>query len=130
MVAVNDLKVGRKTPGSGFGFPVLAGVRIFGRTFVGLTATGFAVPIQHADAIKFAGVAEQRVDNRDGSDGDKTVETERGVWNFDVAGADISNIDDTVYALDDNTLQLTNAGGELAVGTIKTIDADGIWIEV
>lgn len=129
MVATNDRKLMRKAPGSGFGFPVLAGVIIFGRTYVGLTAAGFAVPIHHGSAVKFAGLSEERIDNSDGLDGDMTVETERGVWNDAVAGAAIANIGDTVYAADDNTLQLTNAGGELPVGTIKMIDADGVWIE-
>jgi len=129
MAAVNDQKLGRKSPGSGFGYPMLAGVLIFGHTAVGLTAAGFAAPIQHADVIKFAGISEERIDNREGQDGDSTVETERGIWQWDVDGADVSNIGDDVYALDDNTLQLTNVGGAKRVGTIKTIDAEGVWIE-
>jgi len=129
MVAHNDQKLGSKLPGSGFGYPVLGGVRIFGTTLVGLTAEGFAAPIQHADVVVFAGVSEERIDNRDGSNGDETVETERPCLNWPIEGVDVSNIGDAVYAADDNTLQLTNAGSELAVGEIRAVDAEGIWVQ-
>lgn len=130
MVATNDQKLSRKLDGSGFGYPALGGQLIFGHTLVGLTAAGFAVPIQHADAIKCVGVSEERIDNREGGDGDQTVETEHAVWKWTVAGADVSNIGDAVYAADDITLQLTNAGGELLAGSIKTIDAEGVWVSL
>jgi len=129
MVATNDQKLGCKAPGSGFGYPVLGGVRIFGTTLVGLTSEGFAAPIQHEDVIAFAGVSEERIDNRDGSNGHETVETERPCLNWPVENADISNIGDVVYAADDNTLQLAESNGALAVGEIRAIDAEGIWVQ-
>lgn len=130
MVAFNDKRVARRAPGSGFGYPVLGGVRIFGGTFVGITAAGFAVPAGHADAVVLHGISEERIDNRDGEDGALTVEVEEAVIRYPVDGADISNKGDPVYALDDETLQLTNVGGELQAGTIKTVDAEGVWVEL
>lgn len=127
---IKDRMVTRKSPGTGFGYPVLAGVKIFGRAIVAITAAGFAVLPDHADAIKVVGIAEEAIDNTTGDSGDQYVEVENGPWNLPVDGADVSHIGDTVYAADDQVLQLTNAGGELAAGTLKTIDQDGPWVVI
>ncbi|RNC91101.1 MAG: hypothetical protein ED558_14190 [Oricola sp.] len=130
MAAVNDQKIGRRQPGTGFGFPVLAGQLFYGRTLVAITAAGMAVKPDHADAAVVVGLSEERVDNSTGADGDITVEVEGGVWNIPVAAATVADIGATVYAVDDNTLQLTNAGGELPAGILKMIDADGHWVDL
>lgn len=130
MAALKDQNVPRKAPGSGFGFPVLAGVKLFGRTLVAITAAGFAVKPDHADAVKVVGVSEDAVDNTGGANGDAHVEVEQGLWNFAVTGATVANVGDAIYAADDNTLQLTNAGGELPAGTLHMIDGDGHWANI
>ena len=60
--------------------------------------------------------------------GDVMARALRGVRRFPVTGDDAGDIGATVYALDDGTLQLTNAGGELAAGIIDGVDADGVWV--
>lgn len=114
--------------GDAYGYPVLGGVRIFGRTIVAVTAALAAVPAGHADAVAIVGLAEEQIDNRDGATGDQLVRALRGVRLFPVTGADVTDIGAAVYAADDQTLQLTNAGGELAAGIIDGVDADGVWV--
>lgn len=127
MAATKDIEAPER-PGSSYGYPVLAGERIFGRSIVAVTAALAAVPAQHADAVAIVGLAEERFDNRDGATGDVMARALRGVRRFPVTGADAGDIGATVYALDDGTLQLTNAGGELAAGIIDGVDADGVWV--
>lgn len=127
MAATKDIESPER-PGNSYGYPALAGIRIFGRSIVAVTAALEAVPAGHASAVRIVGLAEEQVDNRDGATGDRPVRALRGVRKFPVAGATASNIGATVYALDDDTLQLTNAGGELAAGIIDGIDAEGVWV--
>ncbi|MDD9910191.1 MAG: DUF2190 family protein [Ahrensia sp.] len=129
MVATKDIDAPSRS-GDRYGFPALAGQLFYGRAVVGVTIDGEAVPAGHADAVALMGLAEQRVDNTAGQTGDVTVECLRGVYRYPVAGANPSNIGEAVYAADDNTLQLTNAGGELLLGTLEAIDADGTWIRI
>ena len=127
MVATKDIEAPER-PGHSYGYPVLGGVQIFGRSIAAVTAALAMVPAGHADAVAVVGLAEERYDNRDGATGDLTGRAVKGVRKFPVAGADVTDVGATVYAADDATLQLTNAGGELAAGTIDGVDADGVWV--
>lgn len=127
MAATKDLERPSRT-GDSYGYPAGAGVRHFGRTLVAVTAALETVLPDDEDAVAVVGLAEERIDNRDGAAGDQTVRALRGVFLFPVAGADVTDVGATVYAADDETLQLTNAGGELAAGTIDGVDADGVWV--
>ena len=114
--------------GDAYGYQVSAGVRHFGRTIVAITAALASVLPDHEDAVAVVGLAEEQVDNRDGATGDQLVRAVRGVRLFPVTAAGADDIGKTVYAADDQTLQLTNAGGELAAGIIDGVDADGVWV--
>ncbi len=128
MAATDDIRSKKKpTLGRLYGYPVLAGQKIFGGTAVGITAAKAAVPASHTDAVKLIGFAESRADNTGGATGDVYVTIEKDVRLIPLAGAAVSNIAATVYASADDTFTLT-AGSLLALGKIDAIDADGVWL--
>lgn len=129
MSAIKDIDSPSRS-GDRYGYPVYAGIKHFGRSIVALNAAGQSVPAGHADQVCLMGLAETHIDNTNGATGDKTVQCLRGVRRFPVAAATQADIDSPVYALDDNTLQLTNVGGELKLGVLEAIDADGTWIRI
>ena len=114
-------------PANRYGYGAKAGLRCFKRAIVAVTAAGLACLPDDADAAAIVGVNELSLDNRDGADRDQTVEAVKSVFGFPaLPGADHSNIGDPVYAADDETIQLTNAGGELRAGTLDGI-GDGLF---
>lgn len=114
--------------GDAYGYPVLAGVRIFGGTMIGVTAALAAVPAAHADCVALVGFASEAVDNRDGATGDRLIEARKGVTNIPLSGATAADIGKTVYASADDTFTLA-AGALLPAGTIDAIDAEGVWLK-
>ncbi|RFB91772.1 hypothetical protein B5K08_15860 [Rhizobium leguminosarum bv. trifolii] len=129
MTATNDIRA-KKKPGLGraYGYPVLAGVIIYGGAAVGITANKEAVPAGHASAVKLIGFAEERIDNSTGATGDQYVKIEKDIRVIPLAGAVVANIGAAVYASADDTFTLA-AGALLQIGTIDAIDADGVWLK-
>lgn len=128
MVATRDLDI-PFIGGTRFGYPVKAGVRLFGRALVALTAAKFAVPAGTAGAVAIVGIAELHTDNRDGADGDMLVTALRDVrgFEFEATPADIGK---AVYAVDDATISLDNTGGKLKVGIIAGLGDGRTWVSV
>jgi len=128
MAASNDIE--RVTRSGLFAaFPVAASTVLFGGTQVALTAAGLAVKPDHADAVAIVGWARERVDNSAGGDGAAHVSVSKEMLQIPLAGADGTSINQPVYAADDNTYQLTNAGGELQAGTVGFVDETGVWLK-
>ena len=132
VAATRDLDIPQRMPVSGhsYGYPVKAGVRIFKRAMVGITADKLAVPVGAAGCVAVIGLATNAVDNRTGVDGEVQVRVDKGVFRMPFAAAAPSNIRAQVFALDDQTLQLTNANSALLAGTLDAIDAEGVWIRL
>lgn len=112
--------------------PVGSGVEIFAGSIVVLNATGYAVPATTATGLVPRGVAQEHVDNSGGGDGDVTVATRKGLFRFTndgtVARVDIGG---TAYIVDDQTVADNDGGAtRSALGTIKDVDADGVWVEI
>ena len=127
MAASTDIRR-RWRDGTSYGYPVLAGVRIFGGTMIGVTAAGAAVPAAHASAVALVGFAKESIDNTTGATGDQHIEARKGVTQIPLAGAAYADIGKTVYASADDTFTLT-AGALLAAGSIDAIDAEGVWLK-
>lgn len=128
MTATNDIR-SKKKPGLGrrYGYPVLAGVVIYGGAAVGITAAKAMVPAGHASAVKLIGFAEERYDNTNGATGDIYGTAEKDVRLIPLAAATPADIGSTVYASADDTFTLV-AGALLALGKIDAIDGDGVWL--
>lgn len=125
--SADKARVTRK--GDELSFPAAAATLFYGGTQVAVTAAGVAVKPDHASAVACVGWCKERVDNSAGAQGDLQVQVSKEPILITLAGADASNTNATVYAADDDTYQLTNAGGELACGTIFAVDADGVWLK-
>lgn len=127
MTATADIRPKTRL-GNAYGYPVLAGVRIFGGTICGVTAALAAVPAGHASCVALIGFAEEAVDNRDGATGDRLINLKKEIRNIPLAGATPADIGKTVYASADDTFTLA-AGALLPAGKIDAIDADGVWLK-
>lgn len=108
--------------------------------------SGYARPARAGqgatDLLKLADVADYRVIGMalksvtgGAGDGDEVVDVEFGTYLLgNSAGADIIAADDVgklCYAVDDDTVALTSAGGTRPVaGVIREVGGDGVWVEI
>ena len=105
-----------KQPGRIRNRPVAAGVICYEGALAAITTTGFAVPATADATLIVVGVFKQTVDNRTGGNGDADVDITNdsafgfasGTGSDEITGL---NVDDDVYALDDQTVGLTDDGG-------------------
>jgi hypothetical protein len=105
---------------------VAAGANIFSGADV-VIDNGFAKPAHVAPGLKFGGVAKHPADNRDGADGDITVEAAvecRALFVDDIATLIPENLDATAYWLDDQTVSFDPAlaATHSAAGTLFQIE--------
>ena len=134
LTADNNLyRRGAPANGGTFGYPVAAGEKVFKGGIVGLNSAGAMQRPQTAGTVVLVGVADRTLDNSAGAAVSTiAVEAQRGTFKMPVTSALAVNINGTVYASDDATLQLTN-GGTLALlpfGTIAGIEAGATYVKV
>jgi len=115
--------------------PVEAAKKIYAGALVMVNAAGNAQPGATALNLVAVGRAESPADNTLGVAGAINVRVRRGVFAFvNSAGADAianANIGQTAYAVDDQTVALTNGTNTRSpVGTVHHVDADGVWVEI
>lgn len=113
---------------------VLAGVKIFEGALTVITAAGYAKPGVTGLNFKSQGRAKGTVDNTGGANGAKTVEIDRGCFQYaNSAAGDLITIADigaTAYVVDDQTVAKTDGGGtRSAAGEIIDVEATGVWIK-
>ena len=98
---------------------------IFQLAAVGLVkATGYARPLVGGD--KFGGFATSKADNSAGSAGDIDVEVySRGTVQLSVSGAVITDINQPVYATDDDTFVFLPTGGTF-IGFVRRFVSAGV----
>ena len=114
---------------------VAAAVKIYQGALVALTAAGYATPGAVATTLKADGVALATVDNATGSAGDKSIDIEKGVFQFkNSASGDlitIADVENDCFIVDDETVAKTNETNTRSVaGKVKAVDADGVWVEI
>jgi len=96
-------------------------------------ADGFLVTGATAVGLVGVGVGYDHVDNNTGAAGDKLQRYRSGTFQFfNSAGADEitrANIGDLVYAVDDQTVALTDGGATRSpVGFVEDVELGGVWI--
>jgi hypothetical protein len=108
-------------------FPVIASDIIYEGAAVGLVkASGHAQPITSAD--KFVGFAEKQADNSSGAAAAINVRVVRkGAAVLAVTGAVITDIDQPVYASDDNTFSFIKTSG-VFIGFFRRFTASGYGV--
>lgn len=115
--------------------PVAADVVIFAGALVALNAAGNAVPASTATGLVPRGRANEHVDTTGLAAGALSVTSDVGVFRFaNSAAADEitrAHIGDVAYIVDDQTVALTDGTGtRSAAGTIRDVDAAGVWVEI
>ena len=105
-----------ETPTDSNAIPVAATAKIYQGALVGKTTTGYGRALQAGDVA--VGFAKDHVDNTNGVDGEKVCELKaKGKVSLFISGITLGDIGRKVYASDDNTFTLTEAGNT-AVGKL------------
>jgi len=94
-----------------------------------LNAAGFVVPAGSATGTTAVlGRVERTIDNSGGSAGDENVPILPGQFKYDNSGSSIASTDrgKLCYAVDDESVHLSNAGGRAIAGMITRVDSDGV----
>lgn len=109
-----------------------AGKKVFAGSIVVLTG-GYAEAGTAAASLKAVGRANESVDNTGGAAGAKSVLVERGVFLFandgTITQADVGG---TCYIVDDQTVARAAGADPVksAAGTIRGLEAGGVWVEI
>lgn len=112
--------------------PVVASDIIFKGALVKHNAAGFLAPCVAEAGSFFAGVAYEKMDNSAGVAGDKMCRVQKtGRYLLTGSGFAQANVGDAVYAQDDQTISLTDAGNEQQVGVIdEFVSATKVWVKI
>lgn len=110
---------------------VAASTTIYKGSMVCLSS-GYAVSSTGTDSQPFVGVAYEGCDNSSGSAGDKSVRVYRkGIFEYTLASAAITDIGSTVYGADNVTVQKTQDSAEPAVGRIVAFENAGkVFVDI
>jgi len=107
--------------------PVAAATTIYLGGLVMINAAGNAIPAADAASSKFAGVAQDSIDNSAGAAGDLSVQVRKtGVHSFVAAGLALTDLGAKVFVADDQTVDLTGGTnfvfcGRIDVFTVATV---------
>ncbi|BBF92366.1 hypothetical protein [Blastochloris tepida] len=126
----------RDTPmrdGAIYRHPVAASTKILKGALVVLDA-GNAKPGATATGLIAAGRAEETVDNSSGSAGDVWITVRRGVFRFANKADDAvtqADVGKDCYVVDDATVAKTTAANTRSkAGTVRAVEAGGVWVEI
>jgi hypothetical protein len=119
MVALTENKKRVEKKGELQAMPVGAGEVIYQGAMVKIGADGYIAPCSAEAGAVYAGIAYEACDNSAGVDGEKSVRVEL-VNSFVLQGSGFTQADlgKSVFAQDDTTVSLTDAGNEQEVGKI------------
>ncbi len=108
--------------------PVVASDIVYEGAAVGLNASGYARPLVAGD--KFAGFAEIKADNSNGSNGEIDVNVKnKGRVEVAISGFAITNVLADVYASDDDTFTLTSTANTLIGKAIRYVSSGVAIVE-
>jgi len=108
-------------------YPVIAGDIVYEGAAIGIViASGHARPLTSVD--KFGGFAEKKADNSDGAAAAINVRTiKSGSVSLSVTGAVITDVNQPVYATDDNTFTFLKASA-VFIGFMRRYVSSGVAI--
>ncbi len=110
--------------------PVAEGVKIFAGSQVCTNAAGYAVPGANVAGYKFAGIAQEYIDNSAGLDGELSIVVEQPVIvSLGAANITQADIGKPVFISDDQTVALSTTNS-IACGVIReVISATAVWVD-
>jgi len=133
MTALADNKEILEKDGKLLSFPVVASDIIYKGALVKINAAGYLAPQAAEAGAASVGVAYELCDNSAGSAGaKKCLVLHKGVFLLTCAGTLVqADVGSTVYASDDQTVSVTQASNEVAVGkVVEYVSATQGWIEL
>jgi hypothetical protein len=118
-----------------FGFPVAASTKLYAGSLVCLNSSGYLTKGAASTTLKTVGVLQETADNSAGANGAITGKVRRGMFRFaNSASTDLialTEVGASCYVVDDQTVAKTNGSSSRSVaGTIRDVDADGVWVEI
>jgi hypothetical protein len=131
MAATADIDTPAR-PGNAVSRPVAASTIIYAGTLVAINAAGNAVPAADTAGLKVDGVAEEQVDNSDGSAGDLRINVARGVRRFANSSGNavtVAEQNKIVYVEDDGTVNKDGGTNHIPAGLCLEVDDDGVWVD-
>lgn len=116
-------------------FSVKAATRIFQGTLLALATTGFVRPAAAANTTdKIVGLAESEADNRDGANGDISINGVFGIYELAYSGTapTIADVGKPLYVVDDQTVTLDPTGAPPIAGYVYDVSgtSDMVWAEL
>lgn len=114
-----------------FNYPVSADAVIPMGVFVGGSATGYAEDATD-DSVVILGIAQERVVNTGGANGDLDITVRRGrafMANSTTAPVTQAHVGQVVHAEDNQTVSRPGTSGPVA-GVVESASADGVWIDL
>lgn len=117
------------------GYPVAAGVKIFGGGMVAFDASGNARPAANGTVSRCMGVATATVDNLAGAVGAKTVVVRRSCFQFFTTDVTVADIGKDCWAVDDQTVTKTvPATNPAKSGVVVSVEMVGaaalVWVDM
>lgn len=109
-------------------YPILGGEIIYEGGAVGIETNGYARALHTGD--KFAGFADERVDNTLGTNGQKTIRTKyRGTVVLPApSGISLTDVGSNLFASDDNTFTTTSPSPPY-IGKIRRVSNGEIVVD-
>jgi hypothetical protein len=134
MALTANAKIDRRgnARGQSFGYPVAPGETIYSGSLCCVNSAGQLVRLQTAGGVAFVGMAMSYYSNVGNAAAGPNVVCSNDEMALTVPAASFANINATVYATDDGTLQLTAPGSGFAgkVGNLIGIDNGQTYVKV
>ena len=110
--------------------PAAAGAELKEATMAAVNNDGYAETASAAEGLRIAGCVQEWCDNRNGTDGEKTVRVKRGtfVWENDGSIKE-TDILKECYVKDGVTVTITPDGSSVA-GVILAVEPDGVTVDM
>ena len=131
MAALTDQRqTASKELGAKISVPVAASETIYAGSLVNINSGGYAVSATDSASDKLAvyGVAVATIDNSSGSNGDKSVVLQEGIYQFANDGLSQSDVGDDCYVKDDQTVAASTTNNIPAGKLMKYESASSVWV--
>ena len=118
-----------------FSFPVAASTKLWAGSLACINASGYLTKGAVATTLKTVGVVQVTTDNTAGANGAVSAKVRRGCHRFANSSAGdliaLADVGASCYVVDDQTVAKTNGSSTRSVaGTIRDVDADGVWVDI
>ena len=132
MAALTERKQVEEKDGVKISMPMVAADIIYAGAIVKVNAAGFIAPASAEAGAVSAGIAYETVDNSAGASGDKSCKIIRkGTFLLSGAGFSQTDVGQSVYASDDQTISNAQGANEQEIGKVVVfVSATQVWVDL